>query len=339
MNKREFLNQSKRLEHLSSKFPHLYECLDFQRFDEATYDSLVLCTDFDNEEVGGRGGSYRLAQTNPLIRSKGIKKIIKLALPPNAISAVKDNYVLLDVLGGDGVLARALPFLLPKLSSVTILTGDISEDMVKGAESYRLPAIRQAAQNLLLKDDSVDGVIIAYGSHHLSNSERVTALEEANRVLKKGGKIVIHDFEKNSNVANWFHQVVDKYSRTGHDFPHFSENIMNNLLQSSKFQDISIQRIQDSFILPVKSTEDFKLVLGRYLYQMYGLEKINDGRKNDDTWKLVYELAKQYFKYDNYELHSLADDFKLEGIVFFEEDNKWFVEMPRIALVATGVKF
>jgi SAM-dependent methyltransferase len=162
--------------------------------------------------------------------------------------------------------ALAPPSLMP-----SILTSDLSEEMVIAARAYGLFAIRQPAQNLLLKDRSLDGVIIAYGTHHIPPDHRVQACQEAFRVLRHDGRIVLHAFETGSHMARWFSEVVDQYSITGHQYPHFTAGEIRDYLSRAGFTDINIRYIYDPFIIYAGSADEAKHKLAEYLLNMYGL--------------------------------------------------------------------
>src|SRR5207237_5518083 len=114
---------------------------------------------------------------------------------------------LLDVLGGDGLIARALNMMRPGLTRQPVLTSDVAESMILHAWAQGLPAIREPAQHLFLRDASFDAVLIAYGTHHIDPLDRPDMCREAFRVLRPHGRIVLHDFECGSAVARWFDEV------------------------------------------------------------------------------------------------------------------------------------
>src|SRR5436305_4006493 len=262
------------IEHIRRLSPDLCSTIDLTRIMENDCPlSIPAATsrvfDFESVAQGGRGELYRSAQQNPLVRIVGIRQVFTLAAQGHDLANLSPKYKILDVLGGDGTLARALSTLIPSSSMPSILTSDLSEYMVAAAQSYGLASLRQPAQYLLLKDACFDAVIIAYGAHHIPLDQRLQVCQEAFRVLKPGGNIVFHDFENNSPVACWFHEVVDCYSLTGHDFPHFIPQEIKNCLRDAGFGKVNVQYMYDPLILSADSPQQVELALGEHLLSMY----------------------------------------------------------------------
>ncbi|HEY1349294.1 MAG TPA: class I SAM-dependent methyltransferase [Ktedonobacteraceae bacterium] len=330
------------LQLLKRLFPDLYCCVDLARF--RAYHELLPdnpCaaqqTDFEDEQQGGRGLSYRNAQRNPLVRAAGIKQLFTLASPNERLPELSPRYRLLDILGGDGTLTRALAQMLPVASLPTILTSDIAQGMIEAAQAYGLAALRQAAQSLVLKDNCFDSAIIAYGAHHIPPAQRLQAVQEAFRVLKPGGKLIFHDFEEQSPVATWFASVVDPYSLTGHKYGHFTRAEITNYLLEAGFTNVRVQHLYDPFVLAGESPEQLEIVLGEYLFHMYGLTQLLDLHERQSVYRAIYNLAYQCFQYD-YALMELSESFGKSEISCFQQGVLWFVEMPRVALVGIGSK-
>jgi ubiquinone/menaquinone biosynthesis C-methylase UbiE len=331
------IRQAPPWDRLKEHWPELMECIDHDRVTESFEDTARIASkavDFENVADGGRGELYRHAQLDPLVRAVGIKKLFDLV----AVGQVLTNkHRILDVLGGDGVLGRAMRAMSPPESMPGVLTSDISEQMVAAAAEYGLFAVRQPAQNLIVKDSILDGVIIAYGTHHIPRDERINVCKEAFRVLKPGARIVLHDFETGSQVATWFSEVVNKYSVTGHAFPHFTFEGIANYLSDAGFDDIHVEHMYDPFIIVDETSDGAKHRMAEYLRYMYGLTRLVEERGNEDALKTVYELSSKYFSYDYFSM-GLDASFGVSRMSISKKDDMFQIEMPRVALVGYATK-
>lgn len=332
---------SAQLAEIKTQWPQFYECIDVARLSNETFyfvtEMASETIDFHSTHKGGRGDLYREAQRNPLIRGVGIRQLFELVSPQRELSSLRPQHKILDVLGGDGVLARAIPDLVTPARAPHVLTSDLSEDMVAAARAYGLFALRQPAQNLLLKDESIDGVIIAYGAHHIPQEQRVLACREAYRVLKDDGRIVLHDFEEDSPVAGWFGEVVDKYSITGHQFPHFTIEEIHTCLQEAGFSDIEVTYLYDPFILDAPTREDAIRTFAECLLNMYGLVKLLEHNSEEEALDIIAALSDKYFRYD-YQSLGLSELFGAPEIQVAEVNGAWHLEAPRVALVGHATK-
>jgi ubiquinone/menaquinone biosynthesis C-methylase UbiE len=331
---------SSELDLLRTRWPFLYECIDVPRFaDREALIEVASCDgDFESESAGGRGGLYRRAQRSEMVRHRGIRALRELFgsledQPPNVRQPL-----ILDVLGGDGLVARVLRHFEAGTSRPQIITSDLAVGMVKAAREHGLPALRQPAQHLVLRDECMDGVLVAYGSHHIPVEDRGIACQEAFRVLRPGGRIVFHDFEEQSPVARWFAEVVGHYSQTGHDFQHFTcHSLTRYLRDAGGFADVSIRPIYDPFIVSGKTPTLARLRLADYLLDMYGLVKLVDRFSSLDALRRVYHMARRIFRYD-YQTMGLMPSFGVPRITASRNSDGWQVEMPRVALVGCGTK-
>jgi ubiquinone/menaquinone biosynthesis C-methylase UbiE len=335
------LSLIERLAEVRELWPDFYECIDLARVSEASCNLIAAMAtsafDFNSIAGGGRGELYRLAQINPMIRSTGIRQLFKLIRPAGGTKEFTPQHRVLDVLGGDGVLARAINQMLPPARRPHIITSDLAEDMVRAAQAYGLFAIQQPAQKLLLKDNSTDGVIIAYGTHHIAPDQRLEACREAFRVLRPGGRIAIHDFEVDGPVSRWFGEVVDRYSQTGHRFAHFTRDEIRQYLQEAGFDDVKVDQVYDPFILSDKTAKGAQTLLQKHFLEMYGLVRLTECNGPVRALEMVFELAHKYFRYD-YRSMGLEDSFGAPHIKTHQKNGRWFVESPRVALVGHGVK-
>lgn len=130
-----------------------------------------------------------------LYREKEIFDILKL----------KGDEKILDIGGGTGYLAR---FLKNECKEIYVL--DESEEMLSHVkEEEGVHKIVCDALNLEINDESMDVVILSDVFHHIKDQKRL--INESFRVLKVGGKILIHDFDiqhKRTRILRCFEKVM-----------------------------------------------------------------------------------------------------------------------------------
>src|SRR3954471_19384588 len=234
-----YVNASSFAEHLEDlrrMHPELHDLLSHERCRDAVRHVAELnmsSWEFEDEQAGGRGSAYNDAQRSADNRRVGMITLLKCFRPSFEVPG--PGFKILDVLGGDGTLARLCKTLGGR--APTIYTADISRLMIDACHAQALPCVRQSATRSLFRDDVLDGVLIAYGSHHLDANARRLAVREAHRTLRPGGRLVLHDFEIGGRCAKWFDSIVHPYSRTGHPHEHFSRQEMFHLLTSAGFCD------------------------------------------------------------------------------------------------------
>lgn len=273
--------------------------------------------EFENQDEGGRGVAYNLAQRNSRNRIVGTLSLLRCFSEDFAEVPGPDK-IILDVLAGDGTITRLLR--TEKIRSPTIISADLSSFMVKSCVEQKYPCIRQSATYSLLRDSVLDGVLIAYGSHHLDDSARKQASSEACRTLKVGGRFVLHDFETGAATANWFDKVVHPFSRTGHPHKHFTRDEMQTLLQDAGFKNIQAFNMADPFILEGRTSEEARVNALMHVYRMYDLVRIAP--------TLTEALHR---------LETHINDI-LGGIQIKQNGSVWTATIQREALVAVGSK-
>jgi SAM-dependent methyltransferase len=192
--------------------------------------------------------------------------------------------------------------------------------MIDACHAQALPCVRQPATRSLFRDDVLDGVLIAYGSHHLDSNARTLAVREAHRTLRVGGRLVLHDFEIGGRCAKWFDSVVHPYSRTGHPHAHFSRQEMIHLLTSAGFRDVSVFEIRDPFTLNGSSSEEAKHNAIMHMYDMY------------DLIEIAYSAGDIAPCLERHITETLGP------ISIREEGGGYVAQIPRHALVAVGTK-
>src|SRR5215471_3312515 len=153
------------LELVRTRFPDLSDLLWFGRdyASDAFSELMSLNNEFETDATG-RGGSYRRAQRNHIVRAQGIMSLFMLAAGDRGMTSIPAGWRLLDILGGNGLLARNFQEMVPQAANA-VITSDMAGQMVVEALNDGLPAIRQRAQFLFMRDDSVDAALIAYGTH------------------------------------------------------------------------------------------------------------------------------------------------------------------------------
>lgn len=308
-----FLGQAK------TQFPALAEMIDPGR--TARIDAFLgamnqVSWEFEAEGSGGRGMAYNVAQRASRNRAQGMISLLSLFSPSGNDMPGPDT-VILDALAGDGTISR---FAAELDRAPTIISADLSGFMIAQCLAQNLPCIRQSASASLLRDGVLDGVLIAYGSHHLPAADRRQAAHEAHRTLRPGGRFVLHDFEEEGPVARWFADVVHPYSITGHPHPHFTRQEMSELLDEANFRDPRVFEMADPFTLDGTSEKDARDRMLTHLYNMYGLAKLPFATEAD---KAAFEQMVEAT------LGPIAID--LHGDI-------WTARLHRSALVAMGTR-
>lgn len=313
------------------KHPMFASVLQFDR-DGATaaLDRLLReRNEFETDANGGRGQSYRRAQRATTARLTGIRTLLRMLTGTTELSMLPPGIRLLDVLGGDGLVTRALRVLAPDLPVIPVLTSDVAGHMVAQTLRQGLPAMRQAADFLFLRDCSFDGVLIAYGSHHVEGRDRASMCAEAFRVLRRGGRIVLHDFEEGSPVVRWFQQIVDRHTPAGHDYRHFTRAELRSLLRSAGFADIEVSEVYDPIQLRGPSEQYAADALLRYLISMYGL------RFGTRDRAILLEWLTRNMRYSH---RPDWPEERCSELCVRPAAGGAVAELPRLALVATAVR-
>lgn len=295
-----------------------------------------LATHFEGKLESGRGDSYRRAQNNNyLIRAVGFLRIFDLAVPNRANLAA--DFAVLDSLGGNGTLTRIVRDSLPPSQVPFIVTSDVSGRMIESALLQGLPAIRQPLQDLVWVDNcTFDVVIVAYGTHHVPPEERAKAVEEAYRVLKPGGRVLLQDFEIGCPTTDWYDKVLDRYTLTGHKYEYFTRQQFNDLLAENCFDDISVLDAYDPFILYADDPKIARTQLLVYIFTLFGLEKLLPGDSVPDE-RFFDELESIVRETSTFDPARMPTDYPcVNEFTIARDGNRYRAEIPRIGLVATG---
>lgn len=103
--------------------------------------------------------------------------------------------VLIDIGGGTGHLARKLTPLCRKVFVLDESLGMLS----KAGEGGPIGRVAGDAIRTPFRDESFDAAILSDVLHHIRESSLL--LDEAGRILKRGGRLLIHDFNRENPVA------------------------------------------------------------------------------------------------------------------------------------------
>ncbi|MFK0289921.1 class I SAM-dependent methyltransferase [Streptomyces sp. NPDC090442] len=214
-----------------------------------------------------------------------------------------------------------------------MLTSDISAAMVSAALAHGLPAIRQAADALLLADNSVDAVLLAYGSHHIALEDRPRAVAEAVRVVRPGGKVILHDFDPASPMALFFRTVVDPHAPGGHDYPHYTRRQLQALFRSQPVV-LSLHDVYDPLVLPGTSPDRAKAAMLSYLANSYGLAPYFATLGPTAGWDLLATA----FDHTCFCAELATCPTAAPRPVVRSSGKRFLVEVPRVATVAVAEK-
>ncbi|WP_456472936.1 class I SAM-dependent methyltransferase [Methanocaldococcus sp.] len=112
---------------------------------------------------------------------------------------------------------------------------DISKEMAKIAEKRGIKVIISSGENLPFNDEEFDFVLINTVLEFVEDPKKV--LEEAKRVLKKGGKIVIGIIDKDSYLGKIYEEKKKK-SKFYKDAKFLSAKEVIEILKELKFKNI-----------------------------------------------------------------------------------------------------
>lgn len=305
------------LKRTAARHPFLYEMIgrpDVARLNRFIATMNRLSWEFEEDDGGGRGSVYNVAQKVTDNRARGMTRLLELFSTSGSTMPGPET-VILDVLAGDGTISR---FARGLQSAPTIISADLSGFMIESCLLQGLPCLRQPASDSLLRDGVLDGVLLAYGSHHLDADARNDAASEAKRMLKPEGRFVLHDFESGGPMDAFFGQVVHPFSATGHPHPHFSRDEIKTLMNGAGFKDIQVFEMPDPFQIPGQTEAAAKAGMLAHLWHMYGLVKLG---------------YKTQAERDDLEARVSAT---LGAIKTKRVGNRWVASLYRSALVGVG---
>jgi ubiquinone/menaquinone biosynthesis C-methylase UbiE len=315
------------IRHVAAQHPDLLRCLAPERLSPTGLRNHFLRLDeesgmFEGGHRGGRGDGYRAGQSARGVRKTAVRAIADIIGPERPVVA--------DVLAGNGTLARTFA-MLGLDASHRVLCCDIAADMVASGYRAGLATWRQGADRMLLADSCADAVTFLYGTHHIPRHRMRAAIQEAHRVLRPGGRILLQDFEEGSPSARWFSVVLQEWTPQGHDFAHFVPGEFATLLSEGGFQQIEEHRLYDPLELPGPTPEEALEALYGYVATTWELDAVvsrPDGRA------LLRDLVETYGRCDR----DTWNHCELTRPGVLARGAACEAVMPRMSLVAWGTK-
>ena len=137
-----------------------------------------------------------------------------------------------------------VPAVLAAESKLFVVGLDLSPEMLamgraKLAHAGRTNAalVRADASQLPFRDGSVDAITVSFGLHELPTAVRERAVQEAARVLRRGGVLVVADLDRSPRFG-W---LVDAYFRFGEP-AHAREIIGDGLARLLRAAGFTVER-------------------------------------------------------------------------------------------------
>ncbi len=131
-----------------------------------------------------------------------------------AVSKLPSGYIL-DVCSGTGDVAIEVS----NKNKNQVIASDFCDEMLQLCEKKikkqnirNIQCIQNDAENLSFKEGTFDGAIVAFGIRNVADIKK--SLSEMNRVVKKGGKVVILEFSQPENKIFrsvyylYFHKIL-----------------------------------------------------------------------------------------------------------------------------------
>ena len=93
----------------------------------------------------------------------------------------------------------------------------------------------------------------------------------------------------------------------------------------------------DPFIIKDSNRQIAFQKLMDYVFNMYGLAKLQQNSDDKDLPEKVYRLIEKYIHYELNNIKEAMPHWK-SSISFYQEKNQFVAELPRVALVGVGTK-
>ncbi len=143
---------------------------------------------------------------------------------------------------------------------------------------------------LPIEDNTVDKIVICALLHHFNDEQRSKIYDECNRVLKRGGLLLVADVIKGSSQDYWLNKIVDKYNPNGHKGVFFEESD-KRIIEKNNFKvNVEIKNYKWNFDNRESAIDFLKNLFYLNIDDNILLNELNklgfDDKKID--WKLIY---------------------------------------------------
>ncbi|MEL7634745.1 hypothetical protein [Sporomusa sphaeroides] len=158
----------------------------------------------------------RSSEFSPYVKLIGIIEIIKIV---KRHIGNYENKVGVDFLGGSGQLRKVISSLSDNFGE-NFYTADKSiKQIIQGLNKKYTMIPCDITNPYIIKNNSIDWALIAYGFHHIQPNKRITSLRAVYDKVRSGGILVLHDGFKGSSTIDIMEKVVDVYSKEKHIYP------------------------------------------------------------------------------------------------------------------------
>lgn len=232
----------------------------------ARYIEALGNNEFSSKFEDGYGDSYTHSVTKvPHAKNLGVSALFDLA-------RAKPQQTVLDVFGGSGQLKVAMDEYIDPENTINIITADIEVDQIEKALKKGIPAIPLDASDMsIIKDNAVDVVIFAYGFHHLSPDNRSKAIEEAVRITKPKGRVVIHDGMNGGITHRLSYGIIDLHGSVPHEYEHPRLEDMRETISKQRITTYAEHDIVDPHVFFGSSRAGVEALFTEYYKHHYSL--------------------------------------------------------------------
>ncbi len=161
------------------------------------------------------------------------------------IVSVGDGDLALDLCCGTGYVTGHIN--AKQVIGLDLTRGMLEVNRSKNRDNPSVGLVQGDAYNLPFRDDTFDAVYFTLASHEFRNV--VPILRDANRVLKRGGRIVIYDIFKPNNPLIKAYMVFVKHVVEFGKCWIYSTEEWRELLNRSGFEDVEAEVLYKASVL------------------------------------------------------------------------------------------